>query len=73
MVDYNNTKRMAFTMIENLIRDAGKKGISKKVLIYQITLKFGISKKLIEERLKDMTELSIIDEVEGILSWKRKT
>lgn len=49
-----------------------RKGVEKKLLIYDFTMTYLVGEKTIEQRLELLKDLGKVEEVDGVLLWKKE-
>lgn len=70
MANHYQVQRQVFREIENLIKKT-KDGCDKRLLIYELTMKYSVSEKAIVKRLSLMENLDLIDIIDNIIKWKK--
>ena len=57
--------------MEALLKKTAEEGCDKRLLIYELTMKYPISQKAIVSRLNLMQGLDLIEIVDDTIKWKK--
>lgn len=69
--NYYTEKRRCYRWIEQVLKQSSD-GVSMSYLVYEVKMRWGFGQKNVTDFIKNLTEMGKIEQIDGVLSWKRQ-